>query len=75
MRSHLLLVCARLVLSASAFCFTVPVVRADVTLVQEGQARAAIHAPAEVLAMEDKNLANLKYPEREQEEFRVRLRA
>ena len=51
------------------------VVRADVILIQDGQARAAIHAPAEVLSMEDKNLNSLKYPEREQEEFRVRLRA
>lgn len=51
------------------------VARADVTLVHEGQSRATIHVPSEVLSMEDKNLSTLKYPQREQEEFRVRLRA
>ena len=49
--------------------------QADVTLVQDGQARATIYAPAEVLSLEDKNLAELKYPARDTEEFRVRLRA
>lgn len=54
---------------------TATVARADVTLVHKGQPRATIHVPSEVLSMEDKNLNALKYPEREQEEFRVRLRA
>ena len=66
----------RLLLACSAWClFAAMTARADVTLVQDGQARATIHVAAEVLSMEDKNLGALKYPEREVEEQRVRLRA
>ena len=48
---------------------------ADVVLVQEGAAKVAIHAPAEVLSTKDIPLNTLKYPASEAEVNRVRLRA
>jgi hypothetical protein len=66
----------RKVLFASiGFALLIPnLAQADVTLVQDGVARATIYAPADVMSMEDKPLNTLQNPALRDEEFRVRLR-
>ena len=48
---------------------------ADLILIQDGQAKISIHAPAEVMSEKGTPLASLKYPARDAEEYRIRLRA
>lgn len=48
---------------------------AELVLIQDGHAKVSIHASPEVLSEKDKPLASLKYPARDAEEYRVRLRA
>ena len=62
----------RLLFMGAIACFLAGTrARADVTLVQDGEARATIHAPAEVLELQDRHLAALKNPERDAEAQRV----
>jgi hypothetical protein len=66
----------RLLLAGAALgCLAGARASADVILVQDGQPRATIHVAPEVLSTDDKNLASLKSPAKEAEEFRLRLRA
>jgi hypothetical protein len=62
----------RLLFMGAVACFLAGTrARADVTLVQDGEARATIHAPAEVLELQDRHLAALKNPERDAEAWQL----